>query len=266
MLAVRKPNQDQECETAKITKAMEMVAASKMRPGAAADAVCPSLCRKDPPPRREPFQGQHQRLQASLPGFRRQGWPVGIVVVTTDKGSVRWPEYQRSAGRAHVDEGDSGRARASPSSKGNRDRQQGLGFMQRLRANIISQAVQLGDTPHLDADRAGQVMLDAFQAGELDAVLHRLYAFINTMKQEPVLEQLLPLTGEATQTPQTSWDYLYEPDRDGDRRNAGALRRALDTQAVAENMASRTEREDGGDESRDRQLPASRDRELQLVI
>jgi F-type H+-transporting ATPase subunit gamma len=116
----------------------------------------------------------------------------------------------------------------------------GFGFMQRARANIVSHAIALGDTPRLDKLIGPvKVMLDAFQAGELDAVDIVYTRFVNTMKQEPVLEQLLPLTGERMGAPEYNWDYIYEPD-------AAAvidelLRRyveALVFQALAENMAS----------------------------
>jgi F-type H+-transporting ATPase subunit gamma len=79
----------------------------------------------------------------------------------------------------------------------------------------VSHAVQLGDTPHLDKLIGPvKVLLDAYQEGKLDAVYLSYTKFINTMKQEPVIEQLLPLTSDklATDKNAHSWDYLYEPD------------------------------------------------------
>jgi F-type H+-transporting ATPase subunit gamma len=116
----------------------------------------------------------------------------------------------------------------------------GLGFMQRLGANVISHVVQVGDTPHLEKLIGPmKVMIDAFQKGELDVVHIAYTRFINTMRQEPVMEQLLPLTGERLGTPEGSWDYLYEPDA---RVVIDDLLiryvEALIYQAVAENMAS----------------------------
>ena len=116
----------------------------------------------------------------------------------------------------------------------------GLGFMQRLGANVVSHVTHLGDTPHLEKLIGPvKVMIDAFQAGELDAVYIAYTRFINTMKQEPVIEQLLPLTGERLGTPEGNWDYLYEPDA---RVVIDELLvryvEALIYQAVAENMAS----------------------------
>jgi F-type H+-transporting ATPase subunit gamma len=82
-------------------------------------------------------------------------------------------------------------------------------------------------------------MIDAVQKGELDRVYIAYTRFINTMKQEPVVEQLLPLTGERLGTPQGSWDYLYEPEA---RVVVDELLiryvEALIYQGVAENMAS----------------------------
>ncbi|HJV24211.1 MAG TPA: FoF1 ATP synthase subunit gamma, partial [Aromatoleum sp.] len=111
---------------------------------------------------------------------------------------------------------------------------------QRMGANVVSQVVQLGDTPHLEKMIGPvKVMLDAFQNGELDAVYIAYTRFINTMKQEPMLEQLLPLSGEQLGTPDTSWDYLYEPDPQVviDELLVRYVE-ALVYQGVAENMAS----------------------------
>jgi F-type H+-transporting ATPase subunit gamma len=82
-------------------------------------------------------------------------------------------------------------------------------------------------------------MIDAFQAGELDAVYIAYTRFINTMKQEPVMEQLLPLTGERSVRPRHGWDYLYEPDAQVviDELLVRYVE-ALVYQSVAENMAS----------------------------
>jgi len=112
--------------------------------------------------------------------------------------------------------------------------------MQRLGATIVSNVSHLGDTPHLEKLIGPvKVMIDAVQAGELDMVYIAFTRFINTMKQEPVLEQLLPLTGERLGTPEGNWDYLYEPEA---RVVVDDLLvryvEALIYQAVAENMAS----------------------------
>jgi F-type H+-transporting ATPase subunit gamma len=112
--------------------------------------------------------------------------------------------------------------------------------MQRLGAKVVSNVTHLGDTPHLDKMIGPvKVMLDAFQAGELDAVYIVYTRFLNTMKQEPVLEQLLPLSGEQLRQTEHGWDYIYEPDA---RAVIDELLvryvEALVYQSVAENMAS----------------------------
>jgi F-type H+-transporting ATPase subunit gamma len=121
----------------------------------------------------------------------------------------------------------------------------GLGFMNRIGGKVVSHAVQLGDAPQLEKLIGPvKVMLDAFIAGKVDSV-HLCYTkFINTMKQEPVIEQLLPLsasrlTQSEAEKSQYGWDYLYEPD--APTVIDDLLTRyveALVYQAVAENMAS----------------------------
>ncbi len=116
----------------------------------------------------------------------------------------------------------------------------GYGFMQRVGVKVASHAIQLGDTPHLEKLIGPvKVILDAFQNGELDAVYLAYTRFINTMKQEGQVEQLLPLTGERLGAPEGSWDYLYEPDPQVviDEMLVRYVE-ALVYQAVAENMAS----------------------------
>jgi F-type H+-transporting ATPase subunit gamma len=118
----------------------------------------------------------------------------------------------------------------------------GLGFMQRINARVVSQLTQLGDTPHMER-LIGPVklQLDAYASGEIDAVYLAYTRFINTMKQEPVVEQLLPLDPSRLQedSREYSWDYLYEPDAQSVLDEL-LLRyvEAIVYTAVAENMAS----------------------------
>ena len=116
----------------------------------------------------------------------------------------------------------------------------GLGFMQRLGANIVSQAVQLGDRPQMEKlIGAIKVMLDSYTQDRFDQLMIISTRFINTMKQEPVMEQLLPLTGERLGAPEGLWDYLYEPEAKVVLDQV--LIRYIETiiyQAVAENIAS----------------------------
>ncbi len=114
-----------------------------------------------------------------------------------------------------------------------------------------------------------KVLIDAYLAGELDKVYLVYTNFINTMKQEATLEQLLPLTGERMGAPENTWDYLYEPDAAGrHRRTAAALPESqmpLVYQAVAENMASEQSCPHGGHEGRLGQRRYGLIKDLQLV-
>jgi F-type H+-transporting ATPase subunit gamma len=119
----------------------------------------------------------------------------------------------------------------------------GLGFLNRVGAKVVSQAVGLGDTPHLDKLIGPvKVLLDQYAEGKLNAVYLSYTKFINTMKQESVVEQLLPLSSEklqAEKTSTTSWDYIYEPDAQSviDELMVRYVE-SIVYQAVAENMAS----------------------------
>ena len=118
----------------------------------------------------------------------------------------------------------------------------GLGFLTRIGAKVVSHVTQVGDTPHLEKLIGPlKVQLDAYAAGEIDVVYLAYTRFINTMKQESVLEQLLPLNPEKlTETSREySWDYIYEPDAQAVLDEL--LLRYIESliyQAVAENMAS----------------------------
>ena len=224
--------------TKKITKAMEMVAASKMRKA------------QDRMRAARPYAEKIRRLAANLSAANITDYKhpflvkkddvkrVGLIVVTTDKGLCGGLNTNtlRVALNALRDWESKGVTEIRVTAIGNK----GLGFMQRLGAKVVSHVTQLGDTPHLEKLIGPvKVMIDAFQNGELDEV-HLVYSrFINTMKQEPQLEQLLPLTGERLGTPEGNWDYLYEPDAQVviDELLVRYVE-ALVYQAVAENMAS----------------------------
>lgn len=225
--------------TRKITKAMEMVSASKMRK--AQDRM--RLAR--------PYAEKIRQLAANLsqanvtdyrhPFLHKKAdkvTRVGVILVTTDKGLCGGlnTNIQRVVVQAMKQWQDSGVTDLRMCCIGNK----GLGFIQRIGGKVVSQVVQLGDTPKLDKlIGAVKVVLDAFQNGELDEVHIGYTRFINTMKQEPVLEQLLPLSGQKLGTPDSSWDYLYEPDPHVviDDLLVRYVE-ALVYQAVAENMAS----------------------------
>ena len=125
---------------------------------------------------------------------------VGLIVVTTDKGLcgalntnvLRLVLNQYKTWQAEGEEVD-------VCCLGNK----GLGFMQRLGGHIVSQAVQLGDRPQMDKlIGAVKVMLDGYTGDRFDRLMIAYTRFINTMKQEPVMEQLLPLSGERLGSPE----------------------------------------------------------------
>ena len=228
--------------TKKITKAMEMVAASKMRK--AQDRmhaarpysekvrdIAANLGRANPE-YVHPFMKEHEDAK-----------DVGLIVVTTDKGLcggmntnvLRWVTHKiqelQTKGK-HV------RAVAI----GNK----GLGFLNRAGATVVANSIQLGDTPHLEKIIGPvKVLLDAYAKGELSGVYISYTQFHNTMKQEAVVEALLPLSKAKMEEESIasgkahSWDYIYEPDAQSviDDLLVRYVE-ALVYQAVAENMAS----------------------------
>ncbi|MBU0604604.1 MAG: F0F1 ATP synthase subunit gamma [Gammaproteobacteria bacterium] len=224
--------------TKKITKAMEMVAASKMRKA------------QDRMRAARPYADTIRRLAANLSAAAISDYKhpflntvgelkrVGVIVVTTDKGLCGG--MNTNVLRLSLSTMKEWEARGASEIRVAAIGNKGLGFMQRMGARVVSQVTQLGDTPHIEKLIGPvKVMIDAFQAGELDAVYLTFTRFINTMKQEPVMEQLLPLTGERLGTPEGDWDYLYEPDPQVviDELLVRYVE-ALVYQSVAENMAS----------------------------
>ena len=224
--------------TRKITKAMEMVAASKMRKA------------QDRMRHARPYADKLRNIAAHLananPEYRhpflvkRDGVKaVGVILVTTDKGlcgGLNTNILRMLTQRMREIEGQG--ARVQITAIGNK----GLGFMQRINAKVVSQIVHLGDTPNLEKLIGPvKVQLDAYANGEIDVVYLAYNRFINTMKQEPVIEQLLPLdpTHMKETSREYSWDYLYEPDAQTVLDEL-LLRyvEALIYQGVAENMAS----------------------------
>ena len=222
--------------TRKITKAMEMVAASKMRKaqdrmrharpyGEKIRTVAAHISHANPE-YRHPFLVSRDTVKR-----------VGIIVITTDKGLcgalntnlLRMVLAQYKEWQAEGEEVDVCAIGAKA-----------LGFMQRLGAHVVSQVVQLGDRPQMEKlIGAIKVMLDGYSADRFDRVMLAYTRFINTMKQEPVIEQLLPLSGERLGSPETVWDYIYEPEARAvlDQVMTRYIE-ALIYQAVSENMAS----------------------------
>jgi F-type H+-transporting ATPase subunit gamma len=224
--------------TKKITKAMEMVAASKMRK--AQDRMFAA----------RPYSDKIRNITANLsqanPEYSHpflvksdSAKTIGFIVVTTDKGLCGGMNTNTLRSVTNkLRELESQGKKAEMVAIGNK----GLGFLNRIGARVVSHAVQIGDTPHLEKLIGPvKVMLDAYQEGKLDAVYVVYTKFINTMKQEPMMEQLLPLTAERMQADPDShsWEYIYEPD--AQTVIDDLLMRyveALVFQAVAENLAS----------------------------
>jgi F-type H+-transporting ATPase subunit gamma len=227
--------------TKKITKAMEMVSAAKMRRAQERMRAA------------RPYADKIRNITANLSlanpeyhsAYMRKGGTskvTGLIVVTTDKGlcgglntnilravTNKLREVQQAGGSSQT------------VAIGNK----GFGFLNRISAPVVSHATQLGDAPVLEKLIGPvKVMLDAFVAGKVDSVYLCYTKFINTMKQEPMMEQLLPLSAErleqtAAEKAQYGWDYIYEPDAPTVIEDL--LTRyieALVFQAVAENMAS----------------------------
>lgn len=231
--------------TRKITKAMEMVAASKMRKaqermrmarpyGEKIRNVAANMSHANPE-YRHPFLVARDTVKR-----------IGIIVITTDKGlcgGLNTNVLRLVLNR--IREWEAAGEEIEACAIGNK----GLGFLQRLGVKILSQVTALGDRPHMEKlIGAIKLMLDGYTQDRFDRLLIFYTRFINTMKQEPVMEQLLPLgdspfagltaTAGAV-TPTGAWDYIYEPDAEAVLNQV--LTRyieALIYQAVAENMAS----------------------------
>ena len=226
--------------TKKITKAMEMVAASKMRK--AQDRMRAAR------PYSEKVRNIASHLGQANPEYVHPFMKVhaakstGFVVVTTDKGLCGGMNTNilRALTQKFKDMQAQG-ATPQTIAIGNK----GLGFLNRVGAPVLAHVTQLGDTPHLEKLIGPvKVMLDAYTEGKLDAVFLCYTKFINTMKQEAVIEQLLPLSQdkmhkETQAAGSHAWDYLYEPDAPAVIDDLLELYiESLVYQAVAENMAS----------------------------
>jgi len=222
--------------TRKITKAMEMVSASKMRK--AQERM------RHARPYGEKIRNLAAHISHANPEYRHpylverdtvKG--VGIIIITTDKGLCGGlnTNIQRLA-MNQMKVWESQGEKMEVCCIGNK----GFGFMQRLGAKVVSHVTQLGDRPQMEKlIGAIKVMLDGYIQDRFDRVLIFYTRFINTMKQEPVMEQLLPLAGERLGAPEGTWDYIYEPEAKVVLDQA--LTRYIEAiifQSLSENMAS----------------------------
>jgi len=224
--------------TRKITKAMEMVAASKMRK--AQERMRAAR------PYAELVRSLAANLSHATPEYKHPfliandaAKTAGFVVVTTDKGLCGGLNTNvLRAVTVKLKELDAQGVKAEAVAIGNK----GFGFLNRIGAKVVSHVTQLGDKPQLEKLIGPvKVLLDAYAAGKLSAVYLCYTRFINTMRQEPVIQQLLPLTDEQMkkQEGKHGWDYIYEPDAKVviDELLVRYVE-ALVYQATAENMAS----------------------------
>jgi F-type H+-transporting ATPase subunit gamma len=231
--------------TKKITKAMEMISVSKMRKAQERMRAA------------RPYAEKVRNIAANLgeanpeyvhPFMKSNDAKVaGLIVVTTDKGLCGGlnTNVLRSVTNKLRELQTEGTA-VQTVAIGNK----GFGFLNRIGAKVVAHVTQLGDKPHLERLIGPvKVLLDAYERGEINAVFLSYTRFINTMKQEVVLEQLLPLStakmqdetraSENISGAKRSWDYIYEPDAQAviDDLLVRYVE-ALVFQAVAENMAS----------------------------
>ena len=228
--------------TKKITKAMEMVSVAKMRK--AQERIRAAR------PYADKIRNLAANLSTATPEYKHpfmvkneSAKKVGFILVTSDKGLCGGLNTNvLRAVTNKLKEVDASGQKSEAVAIGNK----GLGFLNRIGAKVVSHVTHLGDKPTLEKLIGPvKVLLDAYAAGELSAVYLCFTRFINTIKQEPVIQQLLPLSAESMSAEaaqdggQHGWDYIYEPDA------ASVIdellvryTEALVFQALAENMAS----------------------------
>lgn len=221
--------------TQKITRAMQMVATSKMR--RAQDRM--KLAR----PYAEKMRAVIGNLNEANPDFRhpflvsREPKSVGFIIISTDRGLagglnanlfkqvlLQMREWQNKGAQVSV---------AIVGAKG-------TAFFRRLGTPMLANVSGLGDRPHIkDLIGTIKVMLDAYREGRIDRLFLANAKFVNTMTQQPTLTQLLPVDAAETQGLPEHWDYLYEPEAAAILE--GLLMRYVESQVyqgVVENVAS----------------------------
>jgi F-type H+-transporting ATPase subunit gamma len=195
--------------TQKITRAMEMVAASKMRKT------------KDRMQATRPYSKKIGRIIKHLaqanPEYRhtyliaREIKRVGIIVVSSDRGlcgGLNSNLFRKTI--THLMQWDKANIEVDVCTIGTK----ASGFFSNLKVNLVGQITKLGDAPH-PQDIVGviKIMLDAYEAGKIDQLYVASNEFVNTMTQRPTVEQLLPAVAcELDENLSGHWDYIYEPD------------------------------------------------------
>lgn len=221
--------------TQKITKAMEMVAASKMR--RAQERMSATR------PYAEKMMQVIAHLHHANPEYKhsflateRERKRVGYIVVSSDRGlcgGLNSNLFRKLV--SEIKEQQKAGIESAFCAIGTKS----LGFFRRFGGNVMAQSTHLGDNPHIE-DLIGtvKVMLDAYEDGTIDAIYVASNVFVNTMTQDPTIMQLVPIHAENIETMGHRWDYIYEPDA----KNVldGLLIRYLESlvyQAVVENGA-----------------------------
>ena len=221
--------------TQKITKAMQMVATSKMRRAQERMRLARPYAQK--------MRNVIGHLTEANPDYRhpflatREPKAVGIIVISTDRGlagALNANVFKQTLLLMREWQGRG--AQVSLCLIGAK----GLNFFRRLNVPILASVTGLGDRPHVkDLIGTVKVMLDAYRAGTLDRLLLVHALFVNTMTQKPAIEQLLPIEALDIEGLQEHWDYIYEPEA-ADILD-GLLMRYIESQvyrAAVENVAS----------------------------
>ena len=194
--------------TQKITKAMQMVSASKMRRAQERMLATRPYAAK--------IQNVVSHLSHAHPEYHhpylveREVKRVGIIIISTDRGLCGGLNTNlfKSVVTA-MKEWDAAGLQIDLTLIGTKSN----AFFKRLGGNITAAATHLGDAPSIvELIGTVKVMLDAYEAGSIDRLYIAHNQFENTMTQNPVLKQLIPVTGEADEQLETHWDYIYEPD------------------------------------------------------
>lgn len=220
--------------TQKITRAMEMVAASKMRK--AQDRMSASR------PYADKMRSVVGHLSQAHPEYRhpymieRDVKRVGFIVISSDRGlcgGLNSNLFKKTVNA--MKEWHDKNVEIDVCTIGSK----AAGFFSRMGGNVVAQATHLGDSPQIsDLIGSVKVMLDAYDEGKIDRLILVFNDFVNTMTQSPTVLQLLPIAGEEDEELKHHWDYMYEPEAK-DVLNA-LLVRYIESQVyqgVVENLA-----------------------------
>ncbi|MFZ2727631.1 MAG: F0F1 ATP synthase subunit gamma [Methylococcaceae bacterium] len=195
--------------TQKITRAMEMVAASKMRKT------------KDRMQATRPYSKKIGRIIKHLahanPEYKhpflvqRDVKRIGVIVISSDRGlcgGLNSNLFRKTL--TQLSQWDKASIEVDVCAIGGK----ASGFFSNLKVNLVGQVTKLSDAPHLhDIIGVIKIMLDAYAQGKIDALYVASNEFVNTMTQRPTVEQLLPVVaGELDESLSGHWDYIYEPD------------------------------------------------------